>query len=59
LRPDLLTLEFIDKQTNQPRSFKRNKRDIIEKLNGGEIKINKLSEKVKIEEDEDTSFFMK
>lgn len=57
--PDLLTLEFIDKQTNQPRSFKRNKRDIIEKLNSGDIKINKLSERVKIEEDEDASFFMK
>jgi hypothetical protein len=59
LLPDVLTLEFVDKQTNQVRSFTRNKRDIIKKLDKEEIKIHKISENVKVEEDEDASFFMK
>jgi septum formation inhibitor MinC len=57
--PDILTLAFTDKQTNQVRSFTRNKKDIIKKLKNGEIKINKISENAEIQDSEDTSFFMK
>lgn len=57
--PDVLTLQFTDKQTNQVRYFTRNTRDIIKKLDRKEIKINKISENIKVEDNEDVSFFVK